>query len=85
MPDGPSRPKVAVRGVAERTREITESLRSLNDGANRSPSLRPEWSRLTLACHLHLGRGGPKQRSRARQVPPGPVVGETLAPRSSHG
>jgi hypothetical protein len=31
---GPSRPKVTVRGVAERTRENTESLRSLDDGAN---------------------------------------------------
>ena len=55
LPYGPSRPKVAVRGVAERTREITESLRSLDDGANRSPSLLPGWSRLTVACHLRFG------------------------------
>jgi hypothetical protein len=55
MPYGPSRPKLAVRGVAERTREITESLRSLDDGANRSPSLLPGWSRLTVACHLRFG------------------------------
>jgi hypothetical protein len=34
MPYGPSRPKVTVRGVAERTHEDTESLRSLDDGAN---------------------------------------------------
>ncbi len=54
MPHSPPPPKVAVRGFAERTREITESLRSLDDGANRSPSLLPGWSRLTLAGHLRL-------------------------------
>ncbi len=47
-----SRPKVAVRGVAQRTREITESLRSLEDAALRSESLLPGWSRLTVACWL---------------------------------
>jgi maleylpyruvate isomerase len=50
-----SRPKVAVRGVAQRTREITESLRSLEDAALRSESLLPGWSRLTVACHLRFG------------------------------
>ncbi len=50
-----SRPKVAIRGVAQRTRETTESLRSLDDAALRSPSLLPGWSRLTVACHLRFG------------------------------
>ena len=50
-----ARPKVAVRGVAQRTREITDSLRCLGDAALRSGSLRPGWSRLTIACHLRFG------------------------------
>ena len=37
MPYGPSRPKVAVRGVAERTREVTDSLRCLDDAALHLP------------------------------------------------
>ncbi len=41
--------------VARRTAEIVAALGALDDGALRSPSELPEWSRLTIACHLRYG------------------------------
>jgi maleylpyruvate isomerase len=43
--------------VIQRTRNIVESLSGLDDDELRGPSGLPEWSRLTIACHLRFGAG----------------------------
>jgi hypothetical protein len=43
--------------IIERSRSIAESLRGLGDGELHQPSELPEWSRLTIACHLRFGAG----------------------------
>ena len=44
-----------LHAVMERTRSITETLSGLDDGELREPSRLPEWSRLTIVCHLRFG------------------------------
>ncbi len=46
-----------LRAVRERSRSIAESLCGLGDVGLRRPSELPEWSRLTIACHLRFGAG----------------------------
>ena len=41
--------------VARRTSEIVAALGALDANALRGPSLLPDWSRLTIACHLRYG------------------------------
>jgi len=41
--------------VMERTQSIAESLRGLGDEELLQPSQLPEWSRLTITCHLRFG------------------------------
>jgi uncharacterized protein (TIGR03083 family) len=41
--------------VVERTRNIVEALSRLSDDELHRPSGLPEWSRLTIACHLRFG------------------------------
>ena len=41
--------------IKERSRSIAESLRELSDDELHQPSGLPEWSRLTIACHLRFG------------------------------
>lgn len=41
--------------IEARTAEIVAALRSLDDDGLRSPSELPQWSRLTIACHLRYG------------------------------
>ena len=43
--------------VIQRTRNIVESLSGLDDDELQGPSGLPEWSRLTIACHLRFGAG----------------------------
>ena len=41
--------------ILERSRTIAASLRALGDDELHQPSELPEWSRLTIACHLRFG------------------------------
>jgi hypothetical protein len=43
--------------IMEKSRSIVENLRGLRDDELRQPSELPEWSRLTIACHLRFGAG----------------------------
>lgn len=51
--DGAHEP--VLRAAVERSRQIVESLTRLEDDELRRPSELPEWSRLTIACHLRFG------------------------------
>ena len=51
--DDPS-PQV-IDAIGERTRRITETLRRLGEDELERPSELPDWSRLTIACHLRFG------------------------------
>ena len=51
--DDPSRE--VLEAIDERTRRITESLRELGDDGLVQPSELPDWSCLTIACHLRFG------------------------------
>jgi maleylpyruvate isomerase len=44
-----------IDAVKERTRKIAGSLSRLSDDELHEPSELPEWSRLTIACHLRFG------------------------------
>ena len=44
-----------VARVEARTAEIVDTLSSLDDDALAAPSELPDWSRLTIACHLRFG------------------------------
>jgi hypothetical protein len=66
MPYGPSRPKVTVRGVAERTRENSESLRSLDDGANGARVTDSGTSRVSVRREVKHGRQLYERRPRPR-------------------
>ena len=44
-----------VNAVAERTQNIANSLRALSNEELHESSELPEWSRLTIACHLRFG------------------------------
>jgi len=44
-----------IDAVKERTQSIADSLRELGDDELGRPSGLPEWSRLTIACHLRFG------------------------------
>jgi uncharacterized protein (TIGR03083 family) len=44
-----------VDAIDRRTTDIVDTLRSLDDEALSAPSLLPEWSVLTIACHLRYG------------------------------
>lgn len=54
-----------VVAATERSRSIVESLSRLDDDALRGPSELPEWSRLTIACHLRFGAGALARMTRA--------------------
>jgi uncharacterized protein (TIGR03083 family) len=59
--------------VAKRTAEIVAALGALDDGALRSPSELPEWSRLTIACHLRYGAAA------LRRMTTGTLSGQPVA------
>ena len=60
-----------VHAVMERSRSIAESLRGLGDDELHQPSELPEWSLLTIACHLRFGAGALFRMTRsARQGVP---------------
>ena len=44
-----------VAAVRRRTDEVVAALRSLDEPGVRAPSSLPNWSRLTIACHLRYG------------------------------
>ena len=44
-----------IDAVKERTRRIADSLSGLSDDELHQSSAPPEWSRLTIACHLRFG------------------------------
>ena len=44
-----------IEALGQRSRRITESLSELGEEELRQPSELPEWSRLTIACHLRFG------------------------------
>ncbi len=52
---GPDDCRQLVSMVASRTAQILGALGRLDDLALRSPSELPEWSRLTIICHLRYG------------------------------
>ena len=54
-----------IDAVMERTRSIVESLSGLDDDELRGPSELPEWSRLTIACHLRFGAGALSRMTRS--------------------
>jgi maleylpyruvate isomerase len=45
----------AASAATERTMRIVKQMRGLSVEALHSPSALPDWSRLTIACHLHYG------------------------------
>jgi len=51
--------------VAERTSRIVEALDGLDRTALLAPSQLPEWSRLTIACHLRYGAEAMARMTRA--------------------
>jgi uncharacterized protein (TIGR03083 family) len=54
-----------VDAVLERSRNIVESLSGLDDNELRGSSGLPEWSRLTIACHLRFGAGALSRMTRS--------------------
>ena len=54
-----------VHAVIERSRSIAETLNELGDDELRQPSELPEWSRLTIACHLRFGAGALSRMTRS--------------------
>jgi len=54
-----------VHAVKKRSRSIAESLRGLGDDELHHPSELPEWSRLTIACHLRFGAGALSRMTRS--------------------
>jgi uncharacterized protein (TIGR03083 family) len=54
-----------VDAVRERTRNIVETLSGLDDDELRGPSGLPEWSRVTIACHLRYGAGALSRMTRS--------------------
>ena len=56
-----------VAAAADRTARIVEAMGRLDDPALRSPSELPEWSRLTIACHLRYGAGTLTRMTEAAQ------------------
>jgi uncharacterized protein (TIGR03083 family) len=44
-----------LHAVTDRSRRIVDSLKELGEEDLRQPSELPEWSRLTIACHLRFG------------------------------
>ena len=80
-----------VAAVDVRSRAIVDSLNQLDDAAMLRPSLLPEWSRLTIACHLRFGADaflrltrGALDGERAAYYPQGRAVQRpaTLVPQS---
>jgi uncharacterized protein (TIGR03083 family) len=57
-------PEIADR-VIGRTRNIVETLSGLNDDELRGPSGLPEWSRLTIVCHLRFGAAALSRMTRS--------------------
>lgn len=55
MPAFVSLARTAVEAVGQRTGQIINALRGLDDRALMAPSTLPGWSRLTIACHLRFG------------------------------
>lgn len=51
--------------IMAKTRSIAESLRGLRDEELHQPSQLPEWSRLTVACHLRFGAEALTRMTRA--------------------
>jgi uncharacterized protein (TIGR03083 family) len=51
VPDGPT----IAAAVADRTAELIEALRDLDEPGWQAPSRLEGWSRLTVACHLRYG------------------------------
>jgi len=49
---------VVIHAVAARTAQIVGALERLDEDELRSPSRLPDWSRLTVACHLRFGAEG---------------------------
>lgn len=49
----------------ERARNIVETLSGLDDDELRGPSGLPEWSRLTIVCHLRFGAGALSRMTRS--------------------
>jgi len=47
-----------IDAVATRTAAVVEALERLDDDELRAPSTLPDWSRLTVACHLRFGAEG---------------------------
>ena len=54
-----------LNAIMERSRSITESLWALGDHELHQPSELPEWSRLTIACHLRFGAGALARMTRS--------------------
>jgi hypothetical protein len=53
------------RAVLERTAERAHALLKLDRSALEEPSLLPDWSRLTIACHLRYGAAALKRMTKA--------------------
>jgi uncharacterized protein (TIGR03083 family) len=52
------------RAVLERTAELAHRLLKIERGALEEPSLLPDWSRLTVACHLRYGAAALKRMTK---------------------
>jgi maleylpyruvate isomerase len=52
---GPVTLRSVVEKIAQRTEQIVDALGSLSTDALLGPSSLPDWSRLTIACHLRYG------------------------------
>jgi uncharacterized protein (TIGR03083 family) len=59
--------------IRDRSLQIVEALSALDDDALRLPSELPDWSRLTIACHLRYGAEALRRMTTAT------VVGEPAA------
>jgi uncharacterized protein (TIGR03083 family) len=53
------------RAVLERTAELAHRLLKIERSALEEPSLLPDWSRLTIACHLRYGAAALKRMTKA--------------------
>jgi maleylpyruvate isomerase len=62
-----------VHAVIERSREIVEGVEGLSDAELRQPSGLPEWTRVTIACHLRFGAEALSRMTRAT------LLGEPVA------
>ena len=49
------RASAIVHACERRSREIVDALRGLSDDEMRAPSALPDWSRLTILCHIRYG------------------------------